>query len=99
MQEVMTLDSGLASIRMLKKYSTYGSFCRMLVIGEFMYKYVFGIVAGMVIVPWIYLAEAGRGMGFVFSAMPILLAFLVVVGTWYFSFRVLKDEPDMNACL
>lgn len=58
-----------------------------------MYKYLLGILAGMVIVPLMQMVEIGRPLGIEFYGIPLLIAISVIFGTWYFSFKVLKDDP------
>ena len=53
-----------------------------------MYKYIFGMVAGMTIVPLFYLAESRRGFGLVASLSPLLFATAIVAITWFFAFKV-----------
>ena len=57
-----------------------------------MYKFVAGIVVGMTIVPLFYLAEQQIDLGYVYSAVPILIACAIALGAWYVSFKVYKDE-------
>ena len=57
-----------------------------------MYKYLLGMLAGMVIVTLMLMVETGRHLGIEFYGIPLLIAISVIVGTWYFSFKVLKDD-------
>ncbi len=56
-----------------------------------MYKYLLGMMAGMVIVPLMHMVETGRPLGIEFYGIPLLIAISVIFGTWYFSFKVLED--------
>jgi len=62
-----------------------------------MYKYLLGMLAGMVIVPLMLMVETGRFLGIEFYGIPLLITISVIFGTWYFSFKVLKDDSkDIN---
>ena len=59
-----------------------------------MYKFIGGMVSGMTIVPFFYLAEKHKHLGWEFSIIPILIALSIVIGTWIFSSKA--DEHDLS---